>query len=234
MPSEYQHNIFVFDIETIPQETLTIPLWRELEHKTGNEVAKTSENEETIRLKLQHLNPAFGRILCIGVLYKSMNSQGEWKEEREAFYASDEKELLSNFGSRLADFDNRRTLFVSFNGLRFDVPFIIARTIAQGLPRTNRLFLDTYRYGRFPHFDVCLALENQLTLEAACEMLGIDNPKTEAIRGSDVFEYYKRGQILEILNYCLRDVESTYEIFQKIQSFYPLSYADERKARNWS
>jgi predicted PolB exonuclease-like 3'-5' exonuclease len=102
------------------------------------------------------------------------------------------------------------------------------------LPRTNRLFLDTYRYGRFPHFDVCLALENQLTLEAACEMLGIDNPKTEAIRGSDVFEYYKRGQILEILNYCLRDVESTYEIFQKIQSFYPLSYADERKARNWS
>ena len=30
MPSEYQHNILVFDIETMPQETLTFPLWREL------------------------------------------------------------------------------------------------------------------------------------------------------------------------------------------------------------
>ena len=30
MSSEHQHNILVFDIETIPQETLTFPLWREL------------------------------------------------------------------------------------------------------------------------------------------------------------------------------------------------------------
>ena len=232
MSSEHQHNILVFDIETIPQETLTFPLWRELERKTKNEVVKTSENEETTRLKLQSLNPAFGRILCIAVLYRSMNSQGEWEEEREVFYAPDEKTLLSNFWGRLADFDNRRTLFVSFNGLRFDVPFIIARTIAHGLSQTNKLFLDTYRYGRFPHFDACLALENQMTLEAACKMLGLDSPKTEDIRGGDVFEYYKRGQILAILNYCLRDVKSTYEIFKRIQPFYPLSYADERKASN--
>ena len=130
MSAEYQHNIFVFDIETIPEEKLTIPLWRELERKTENEVAKTPENEETIRLKFQSVTPAFGRILCIAVLYRSMNSQGEWEEEREVFYAPDEKTLLSNFWGRLADFNNRRTSFVSFNGLRFDVPFIIARTIA--------------------------------------------------------------------------------------------------------
>ena len=234
MPAAYQYNIFVFDIETIPQEELTVPLWQELERKTGNEVVKISENEETVRLRLQSVNPAFGRIFCIAVLYRSMNSQGVWEEAREVFYDSDEKALLSNFWRRLADFSSRRTLFVSFNGLRFDVPFIIARTLAQGLPQTNKLFLDTYRYGRFPHFDACFALENQMTLEAACEMLGLDSPKTEDIRGSQVYEYYKRGQILAILNYCLRDVESTHEIFRKIQPFYPLSYADERKAKNWS
>lgn len=229
MSDNHQCNIFVFDIETIPQERLTPLLWQELERKVETEAARTSKDREKVRLELQSLKPAFGRILCIGALYKNMNSKGEWKESCEVFYSEDERQTLSNFWKRLADFEKRRTVFVSFNGLRFDVPFIITRTVALDLPPTNQSFLDTYRYGRFPHFDMCSALENQLTLEAACEIFGVNNPKAEEIRGSRVFELYKEGKILEILSYCLRDVIATYEVFQKIRPFYPTSYQDERK-----
>lgn len=228
---KYESNLFVFDIETVPQDKLTPSLWEELERKIENEVARTSEDREKIRLKLQHLNPAFGKIICIGTLYKSMNLQGEWEEKSEVFSAEDENQVLLDFWRRLADFNERRTLFVSFNGLRFDVPFIIARTVALNLSPTNQSFLDTYRYGKFPHFDVCLALDNQLTLEATCETFGIDSPKTQGIKGSMVSDFYKQGKILEILGYCLRDVKATYEIFQRLQSFYVLPYTDERKAQ---
>ena len=87
---KYESNLFVFDIETVPQDKLTPSLWEELERKIENEVARTSEDREKIRLKLQHLNPAFGKIICIGTLYKSMNLQGEWEEKSEVFSAEDE------------------------------------------------------------------------------------------------------------------------------------------------
>lgn len=231
MLSKYESNIFVFDIETVPQDKLTPSLWEELERKVDNEVARTSEDREKIRLKLQHLNPAFGRILCIGILYKSMNLQGEWEEKSEVFSAEDESQVLLDFWRRLADFDARRTLFVSFNGLSFDVPFIIARSVALNLSPANQSFLDTHRYGKFPHFDACVALDNKLTLEAACETFGVDSPKTQGVKGSAVSDFYKQGKILEILGYCLRDVRATYRVFQRLQPFYVLPYTDERKAQ---
>ena len=234
MLSKHESNVFVFDIETVPQDKLTPSLWEELDRKVENEVARTSEDKEKIRSRLQSFNPAFGKILCIGVLYKSMNMRGEWEETSEVFFAGDESQMLSDFWRRLADFDKRRTVFVSFNGLGFDVPFIIARTIALNLSPTNQSFLDTYRYGKFPHADVCLALNNQMTLETTCETFGVDSPKTQKIKGSAVFDFYKQGKILEILGYCLRDVRATYSIFQRIQPFYVLPYTDERKIQKVS
>ena len=118
---------------------------------------------------------------------------------------------------------------MSFNGIGFDIPFIIARSIALNVLPTNQSFLDTNRYGKFPHCDLLLALNNQMTLETACETFGADSPKTQTIKGSEVFDFYKRGKILEILGYCLRDVRATYDIFQRIQPFYVLQYQDERK-----
>ena len=86
MLSKYESNIFVFDIETVPQDKLTPALWEELDRKVENEVARTSEDKEKIRSRLQSFNPAFGKILCIGVLCKSMNMRGEWEETSEVFF----------------------------------------------------------------------------------------------------------------------------------------------------
>jgi predicted PolB exonuclease-like 3'-5' exonuclease len=42
---------------------------------------------------------------------------------------------------------------------------------------------------------------------------GLDSPKSEGIDGSKVKEYYNEGKVLEIAEYCLRDVSTTWELF---------------------
>ena len=62
--------------------------------------------------------------------------------------------------------------------------------------------------------------ENYYSLHQACDFFGVASPKDGGVVASQVAEFYHSGRIQEVADYCLRDVKSTYELFQRAKPFY--------------
>jgi DNA polymerase elongation subunit (family B) len=200
----------IVDIETVAQEVDQIPE-RALEILLGGE---EEEAQAAIRERFG-LDPCTGRIICIGV---------HWLElDRSRVYCqSEERELLSNFWSDLAQI--RPSRFVTFNGKSFDFPYINVRSAILGVMAPREILLDTRRFATDRHFDVREALTNydryrKGTLEYFCAIFGVDSPKN-GIDGSRVGEYFKEGRIDEIAEYCLSDCKATAELYKRLRHYY--------------
>src|SRR5262245_3405174 len=82
----------------------------------------------------------FSRIVCIGLL--------EFSDQMEvrsavAWYGGNERELLRQFWSRLAQ--DRPTLFITHNGLGFDLPFIKKRSVIHQVKPSLDINLAKFR-----------------------------------------------------------------------------------------
>jgi len=238
LPNKDENVAIAFDIETLPidDRDLTPMLIEELRDKLEkNKEKKNIEDENQLEMeknKLKAVTPEFGQIICIGLKFEF------GKHEFEGVFLDDDEEaLLTEFWEFLGTVNPKRTQFVSFNGLSFDVPYIITRSAVHSVKPTIKSFLDLRRYQRFPHFDVCELLANwnnlkKRKLSVVCDLLGIGNPKLFA-NGSDVSRLHAQGKYDEIRTYCLGDVQATYDIYQRIKDFYPEGYAD-RQARTYA
>jgi hypothetical protein len=201
----------VVDIETVGQPLDAIP-------ERAREILFDSiqnEEEREIAVDRLGLDPATGRIVCIGVHWIEL-------DRSRAYWQSDEVELLSNFWADIAQI--RPTRFVTFNGKSFDFPYINVRSAILGVPPPRDLILDTRRFSTDRHFDVREALTNydrykKGTLEFFCEIFGVPSPK-DGIDGSAVGAYYRAGRIEEIAAYCLADCRATGELYQRLRHFY--------------
>jgi DNA polymerase elongation subunit (family B) len=82
----------------------------------------------------------FSRIVCIGMLIfsDSMGPQGN-----VAWYGTNEKELLRRFWARIGDL--RPALYITHNGLGFDIPFIKKRSIIHQVKPTMEISLARFR-----------------------------------------------------------------------------------------
>lgn len=213
-----------FDIETIPQRnTLSAAQATELEKRENKYYWNKNRedcDEEGVRKMLMGTNPFLGEIVCIGLLGHSDSG----KSNTKSLFVTDgirEKEMLEEFWEILGDY---KGLFISFNGLGFDVPWIIKRSMIHGIVPTNNEFLNTRRYLKQPHFDILQVLAdyspgNYVTLDLACEMLGIETPKDGEIKAENVAQAFKDGRILEIANYCLKDIEATYKVYEIVSKY---------------
>jgi len=213
-------NTLTIDIETVPLDVLTETQQEELDkkitsYKRFNEV--TSENIEDVTSLLMGTNPYFGKIVCIGI--KQTMASGAYDEKA---IVGTEKEILCEFWRVLSKFP--QGLFITYNGLSFDVPFILKRSMVHKLVPTNKPFLDTRRFSKYPHFDVKAVLSdfdryNSCTLKLACEHLGIPSPKEGEIAAKDVAKAFKQGRIDAIAEYCLKDVQATFDAYKIIKKY---------------
>lgn len=218
--------VLTFDIETIPkQKPLTVlqqeeynkKLNQKLKQKFGDKPEYTDEEKESLRGLTMATNYFLGEIVCIGLHKKNTNSG----EEGSIALLGSEKEILTRFWSNLTNFHG---LFVSFNGLAFDVPFIIKRSLYHNILPTNKDFLDLKRFSKWPHFDVKLVFgdyDNYSTgtLASICEFTGVASPKEGEIKADGVEQAYIDGKINLIGEYCLRDVISTYNVYEKLKDY---------------
>lgn len=212
-----------FDIETIPQqEPLTDIQQEELGKQLEKIFAKNPDWTEEDKIKYRRLimatNPMFGEIVCIGI-YKTTTLNGSYQYDSRAFTTKtegNEKQILSRFWKILEPF---KGVFVSFNGLDFDVPFILKRSMKHGILPTNNRFLDKRRFSINPHFDVKLVIGDWDkyafgTLRLVCDHLGIASPKEGVVKAENVEEEFKKGNIDLIAEYCLKDVEATHSAYE--------------------
>lgn len=219
-----ENNLIFIDIETascvrkLKKNTQLYDAWlykcrynNELNKKTGKEYTP----EEYFYEKAPLYAP-FGRAVTIVV--------GRIKENKillKSYYAKDEKELLENFNNDLTKVyeANPTTMFCSFSGIGYDIPFIEKRMIVNGIEPCNLLDEGETPPWKATHID----LKNKWkangfypdSLIAVATCLGLPSPK-DALDGSQVSNYFYAGKIAEIVQYCCKDVETTARIFRKL------------------
>lgn len=203
-----------FDIETIPSTKKLSPvLEASLNSRLIRELAYTKETDENeVKRRLQAVNPFYGEICVIG--FQQDN------KDPVALYG-DEKEVLENFWELIQGF---KGTFVTFNGLKFDVPYIIVRSEYHGLRPTNKNFLNKRRFFYYPHFD-CYSVVTDwesirgISLKVACDFFGIRGSKDGEVVASNVAEYVAKGEIEKVAEYCNEDVRATAELHTILSRF---------------
>jgi len=194
------------DIETLPAGEESHEILKLLHDKKKKK--KEVEDFEQYLLGTT-FDGSFGRILCIGYAIDD--------EPTEVLYCDgDEKKMLQEFWQLAAD----ANLFIGHNIIDFDMRFIFQRSVINGVkPSWDDRDLSFARYRSYPMFDTMREWTkwsmNSVGLEALALALGIPSPK-DGIDGSQVYEFYKKGKVKEICDYCKRDVETTREVYKRI------------------
>jgi hypothetical protein len=157
-------------------------------------------------LALTSFDGCFGQVLCIGYACND-------EESRVLCNDKNEKETLRQFWELAEGAD----LFIGHNVMDFDLRFIYQRSSVLNVRPTRDLSFARYR--NMPIFDTMKEwskwANESIGLERLAFALGIPSPK-KGIDGSQVYDFYKKGKLNEIIEYCKRDVDTTREVYKRI------------------
>lgn len=205
-------NKLFLDIETLPAGEESQSVLKLLHAKKAakklvvpEDGEKGGEDFEQYLLKTS-FDGAFGRILCVG--YALNNDPAEI-----LYNGDDERETLRQFW----ELAGRADLFIGHNVMDFDLRFIYQRSIVNKVAPSKEISFARYR--NYPIFDTMKEWVKwsfgTVGLESLALALGIPSPK-DGIDGSQVYDFYKKGKVDEILEYCKRDVDTTREVYKRI------------------
>jgi len=167
------------------------------------------------------LYPELGKIVCItiGILDKNNNVK------LQNFYGDDEKKLLSDFrevANRCYDLEYE---LCGHNIKNFDIPYIGKRFLINELSPFKYApepedkpwelkILDSRDVWRFANF-----MSDLSSMDSISNVMGLENPKDNDIKGENVHENYWKGNLEEIKNYCEKDVLWLHTFLNKIKNF---------------
>jgi len=159
----------------------------------------------------------FSRIVCIGMLAFSDDMA---PQQAVAWYGVHEKELLQQFWDWIGR--HRPSLFITHNGLGFDLPFIKKRSIIHQVRPTVEIPLAKFRTE--PVYDTLAVWSNWesrgwVKLDVLARALGVE---TKSGSGRQVAEMWHAGPGKEIADYCLQDCYVTYACYSKMTFREPL------------
>ncbi len=221
-------NRIVIDIETVG---LPWDRWDEESRQYLLGRSGPEPDEDDVRDKLG-LSGLTGKIIAIGMMNPDTGNGGIYyeipdcedeiipiEEGEVVFRGGSEEQILRMFWSDIAKY----SLWVTYNGKSFDIPFLMHRSIILGIrPSKN---LDTARFRIKPHCDLMEVLSffgatRPYSLSFWCRTLGIADPKEKGIEGSAIGKYYEEGKHIDIARYCMRDVAATVELFRIVEDRY--------------
>ena len=183
------------------------------------------EDEEKIKEKKDKLGlwPLTGEIVAVCLLnpetgkgrtyFQAPNETIKpFAEEDIAYQVLTEKEILEKFWQEIKNYDQ----FVTFNGRKFDCPYIALRSAALRVKPTRNLM--PYRYSLSEHIDLLDQLTfydafKRFSLDFYCQSFNLKKGKLAGMSGDKVQEYFKKSRFKEIARYCSVDVKATAELF---------------------
>jgi len=207
----------VLDIETVSQSVEEVPdraleyLFKSLERDRPDEEELKRRREEMI--SRFGLDPTTGRVIVIGLLDLGTRAETVFSDDSE-------KELLSKFWDWLAA--NEHEPYVTFNGKRFDIPFLNIRSAIHGLTPSKAIPADPLTTR--PHFDVREVFEGsdrrrRGSLDYFTAIFGVPSPKSK-MDGTQVNDVYAEGRLDDIVQYCLEDCRATAAIYERLAPLY--------------
>ncbi len=223
-------NLFVFDIETVP-DTDAAP------NLTGIESADIGERRAAI--EAYHLDitdgknafprQPFHKVVAISFLEAEIERDGgregyilrDLRSGGEADY--DEARLLQGFFTYL---ERQKPRLVSFNGRTFDLPVLKYRAMVHGISAPwlhksgDKWNSYGYRYATDWHCDLLDVLSDfgasaRVKLNEVCAAFGFAGKF--GVDGSMVAQMVDDGKIEDVRNYCETDVLNTYLVYLRWQ-----------------
>ena len=203
----------------------------------------TNEKEVEDKMFMRALTPMTGKIVCIGMMIVEKSETGwntlkkgvlalnpedtTTTEITTELLVNDVKMQLSNEKKIIEDFWKilqyyRQPTLVTFNGRNFDVPFIMLRSAINKIrPPFNLMTGTKFNYPN--HIDLIDELTyyngsqygatRKFNFDFYAHSFGIVSPKAQGVDGSKVHIMFEEGKIKEISEYCMRDVDATFELF---------------------
>lgn len=179
--------------------------------------AQEQRKKEDEKYEQSAFDGTFSRIVCIGLLEFSdaMECRGA-----VSWYGAHEQELLRRFWARLGEL--RPSLFITHNGLGFDLPFLKKRSIIHRVKPSMEISLARFRTE--PVYDVMAVWSNWdargwVKLDVLARALQVE---TKSGSGKQVAEMWAQGRTREIAEYCLQDTYVTYACYQRMMFRAPL------------
>ncbi len=229
----------VFDIETAPLDWTTFD---ETQHEYLLRGATTPEEQDKKKAEMA-LSPLTAQIVCLGIIHFERIADGTFEEKKRSAYFQDnsladdvytaedlpsgaklvrcnEKTILTNFWKQLRQ--NTALHLISFNGRGFDAPFMMMRSALHRV-KPSRNLMDGTKFNYPKHTDLidelCFFNASQTgatrryNFDFFTKAFGIKSPKSAGVDGSKVAELFHKGQGHMIAEYCIRDVQATWELF---------------------
>jgi 3'-5' exonuclease len=229
----------VFDIETAP---LPFEGFSESQQEYLLRGANTEE-EKAKKMFEMALSPMTSQVVCIGLQLMQGDGTDNWELIKKAAFScrkdspddayenvllgdgsichiSSERKVIEDFWKILAKY-NHPTL-ISFNGRNFDAPFLMLRSALLKVKPSKNLMSGT-KFNYPSHYDLIDELcffnpssygaTRRYNFDFYTRAFGITSPKSEGVDGSMVGTMYNEGKVAEIAEYCLRDVNATWELF---------------------
>ena len=191
-----------FDIETLPADAEQQKILKKVFDKKKAKYPKMRMSYEEF-LGYTNFSGAFGRICCIAYAIDDGEIQ---------VLSGNELEMLKKFWQIAKDID----LYVGFNILDFDLRFLYQRSVILKIrPSQNISFR---RYQNSPIYDLMhewTKWSGRISMDELAHALGLESSKKN-IDGSQVFEYYQKGKLKEICDYCKEDVRLTRQIYRRL------------------
>lgn len=217
------NNIFVFDIETIPDTKSGRKLYQ-LQNCTDEQVAQAMFAKTKAQTQRDFLPLHLQRIAAISVVLATNTRVKVWSLGDES---SSEAQIISRFFKGLEQYT---PTLVSWNGSGFDLPVLHYRSLVHGIKapkyweigesdtafRWNN-YLNRYHYRHIDLMDVLAGYQAKANapLTEIAQMLGF--PGKMGMSGADVWPAYQAGQIAHIRNYCETDVLNTYLVYLQFE-----------------
>jgi predicted PolB exonuclease-like 3'-5' exonuclease len=220
-------NLFVFDIETVPDIQAARNLLGDYDSK--DEAIKDKLVEYHLNItdgKNDFIRHPFHKVVTISFLEAEIerNPDGteyyRLKEIRSGGTpTSKESDLIAGLFSHLSKLNAR---LVSFNGRTFDLPVLKYRAMLHGVEAKwlhqagDKWNSYNNRYSMDWHCDLIDAYSDygasaKVKMSEVCALFGY--PGKLDVDGSQVYDLYKKKKIQEIRDYCELDVVNTYLLY---------------------
>jgi len=216
-------NVFVFDIETIPDVDAGRKLY-DLDGLTDKQVADVMFHKRRQESGTEFLRLHLHRVIAISVALRTRDRFSVWSLGESD---SDEKELVERFYNGIEKYT---PTIVSWNGKGFDLPVLHYRALVHGINASRywetgdndnsfrwNNYLSRYHARHTDLMDVLAGYEMRAyaPLDEVATILGF--PGKMGMSGAKVWDEYQAGNVQGIRDYCETDVLNTYLVYLRFE-----------------
>jgi len=210
----------ILDIETLPRPSIDEVVEETVSKKVKSHIERTGDDPKNADSLIRSTSPFFGQVLCIGMRW--LQDDGSAKDK--VICGENESSTLQAFFDIINHSSSKNVRFIHYNGLGFDIPFLIVRAAHHSIEINNWNFKDLRRFSYKSHIDLMMFLcnwnnYNAISLDITCRSFGIPSPKEGEVSGDTVARAFEEGNVSSIEEYVIRDVDATHKLFEKLKGY---------------